>query len=163
MHQQLSEPKGNETKSLTLSNQPSGTNCLTLPVEVRDLIYSFALISSEPIIVWSGQIKTTIIEVEPPTPENDSFAPDVFHNLIDSIVDRVDRDMDFAAMASSRRDLVLGLLQCHPIISHEAAAIFYRGNTFSFHGYHSWRPINLWLESIGSYNQKYLTSLEISM
>lgn len=65
--------------------------------------------------------------------------------------------------SSSLRDLVLGLLQCHSIISREAAAMFYRTNTFSFRGYHSWRPINLWLKSIGMSNKKYLTNLEIWM
>lgn len=158
----MSQPSSKQKNEASeYSNQLCHKTFLSLPREVRDLTYTFALTSLEPIIVWSGEIKTTIIE-----PESVEYSDgiDIFTRpSSEIIVDRINRDMDFSAMAFSKRNLALGLLQCHPVLASETAAIFYRVNTFTFLGYHSWRPINLWLESIGSQNQKYLTNLEISM
>ncbi|CAG8972554.1 hypothetical protein HYALB_00011404 [Hymenoscyphus albidus] len=142
--------------------QLCGTNILSLPRETRDLIYTYCLTSTSPIVVWSGQINYTPVQTEPPLPASDDEL-DSFWAAPKFITERAERIIDFHTMASSKRNIARGLLRCHPVISGEAAAIFYRMNTFSFVGYHSWYPINSWLQVIGSQNRGYLTCLEIEM
>jgi hypothetical protein len=47
------------------------------------------------------------------------------------------------------------------VVSREAILVFYKFNTFSFQGYHSWNPIVSWLEGIGPQNRELLTRLRI--
>ncbi|KAL8929843.1 MAG: hypothetical protein Q9208_000987 [Pyrenodesmia sp. 3 TL-2023] len=119
------------------------TTLLTLPREVRFQIYESSLVSCSPIIVWSADL------------------------VLPGLTERFDKPLrlvrDRAAIASSVRDLSVGLLRCHSTIAAEAADIFYRKNTFAFHGHHDYLPVISWLDKIGMVNRGYLTRLEIDV
>jgi len=51
------------------------------------------------------------------------------------------RSVDHEDMAASIRHLNLNLYFCSKLLSQEAAAVFYKNNTFSFLGDHNWDPI----------------------
>lgn len=119
------------------------TNLLTLPREIRLLIYESSLVSCSPVIVWSAELVF-------PGPNERADKPL-----------RVVRDRE--ATTSSVRDLSLALLLCHPTIAAEAADIFYRKNAFAFRGQHNYLPIISWLDQIGMVNRGHLTRLEISV
>ncbi|KAI4185939.1 MAG: hypothetical protein LQ346_005783, partial [Caloplaca aetnensis] len=65
-------------------------------------------------------------------------------------------------MASSTRDLALGLLRCSTTVAAESAPVFYRGNVFRFCGDHDYYPIITWLDKLGA-TREYLKKLEISV
>ena len=119
-----------------------------LPREIRDSIYTFALVASSPIIVWSAQLKRTF----PPGHEKFQYRGQRIYTY--------KRRWNHEAMTSSRKGLGLGLLQCNRTIALEAAQKFYGQNTFAFDGYHEWIPVISWLDAIGDVNRSLLTRLE---
>jgi hypothetical protein len=119
-----------------------------LPREIRDSIYTFALVASSPIIVWSAQLKRTF----PLGHENFQYRGQRTYTY--------KRHWDHEAMISSRKGLGLGLLQCNRTIALEAAQTFYGQNTFAFDGHHEWIPVISWLDAIGDVNRSLLTRLE---
>ena len=60
-------------------------------------------------------------------------------------------------------DLALGLLLCNQKLSRDAAAMFYRWNTFRFMGGNNWSPLYAFLVMIGQENRRNLQSLEMQM
>jgi hypothetical protein len=72
------------------------------------------------------------------------------------------RVIDQTASKATLSLLTLNIFFCGKAISQEAAAVFYRKNTFSFLGHHNWDPIISWVETIGSQNIEYLSKLEIN-
>ncbi len=109
------------------------TTFLSIPREVRLLIYESCLVSCSPVIVWSAEF--------------------LFPGLV--------RNRE--AMTSSVRGLSTALLRCHPTIAAEAADIFYHKNTFAFRGQHDYLPVISWLDQIGMVNRGHLTRLEMSV
>ncbi|KAF2500653.1 hypothetical protein BU16DRAFT_557110 [Lophium mytilinum] len=89
-----------------LSIYPAET-LMSLPCEVREMIYELLLVDSVPITVYSHRLTS------PYTPNNDQRAP--LHS------------------ASSRfAHLTLGLLRVNRTIAMESASLFYSHNTFKF-------------------------------
>ncbi|KAH6664540.1 hypothetical protein B0J14DRAFT_247704 [Halenospora varia] len=121
----------------------------SLPREIRDTIYSIALVSSSAIIVWKGENKASYL---PQLPEGPHPRPS----------SRVCwREVNQEATTASLRTLSLSLLFCNKMLSQEAAAVFYNKNTFSFEGDHNWDPIVSWLKTIGVEDRNSLKSLEV--
>ncbi|KAL8895359.1 MAG: hypothetical protein Q9207_008204 [Kuettlingeria erythrocarpa] len=112
---------------------------LSLPAEIRLNIYSFCLISSSSIVVWSGNFETYRSDKRPSRLQ-----------------------MHREEMTSSTRNLALGLLRCSTTVAAESARVFYRGNLFRFTGYHEYYPVITWLDKLGK-NRKYLENLAISV
>ncbi|KAG8625659.1 hypothetical protein KVT40_006060 [Elsinoe batatas] len=113
---------------------------LTLPREIRDLIYIHALTSSEPIIVW--QKKRYWNKHRDPTQGWDLITASTSRNL---------------------SSLSLNLFYTNRHISDEALSIFYTDNTFAFHGPHDYHRITTWLTQIGTTNSRHLTKLQIDI
>ncbi|KAL8918396.1 MAG: hypothetical protein Q9208_007366 [Pyrenodesmia sp. 3 TL-2023] len=123
------------------SSNLSKSKFLSLPTEIRFSIYSFCLISSSTIVVWSAEYyRATLGAPYPP------------RRL------RWNRE----AMVSSTRDLALGLLRCSTTVAAESARVFYEGNVFRFCGDHEYYPVITWLDKIAQ-NRKFLERLEISV
>lgn len=59
--------------------------------------------------------------------------------------------------------LALSLLLCNRQVSHEAAPILYRRNTFRFTGDRNWSPLYAFLQMIGEESRDSLRSLELQM
>ena len=123
--------------SIKLSNL-SRSKFLQLPAEVRLRIYSFSLNSPSPILVWSAES------------HHGNYKPT--HK----------RTWHREKMASSRRNLALGLLRCSTTVAAESAQLFYSRNTFRFEGDHEYYPVITWLDTLND-NRKYLGSLEITV
>ncbi|KAF4629199.1 hypothetical protein G7Y89_g8946 [Cudoniella acicularis] len=99
------------------------------------MIYDLALTTPSPIIVWSGKIRTSIVRFPVTREETDVPEEGViieYEGYIKTITEPMKRDLDYASMALSKRDLNFNLIRCHPIIAQEAAMALYRNNTFSF-------------------------------
>ncbi|KAL8879058.1 MAG: hypothetical protein Q9198_003259 [Flavoplaca austrocitrina] len=116
----------------------SRSKFLQLPAEIRLRIYSFSLNSPSPIIVWSAES------------HHGNYKPT--HK----------RTWHREKMASSRRNLALGLLRCSTIVAAESAQFFYSRNTFRFQGDHEYYPVITWLDKLND-NREYLGSLEITV
>jgi hypothetical protein len=61
------------------------------------------------------------------------------------------------------QELTMGLLSCSSQIAAEAAATFYRSNTFKFAGDDTWQPLYAFLSCIGDRNTSYLRDLEVGV
>ncbi|KAL8880126.1 MAG: hypothetical protein Q9192_008087 [Flavoplaca navasiana] len=120
------------------SSNLSRSKFLQLPAEIRLRIYSFSLKSPSPIIVWSAES------------HNGNYRPT--HK----------RTWKREKMASSRRNLALGLLRCSTTVAAESAQLFYSRNTFRFEGDHEYYPVITWLDKLND-NREYLESLEITV
>ncbi|KAF4635746.1 hypothetical protein G7Y89_g2343 [Cudoniella acicularis] len=129
-------------------NSPPTTFC-SLPREIRDTIYSLALISPTPITVWKGSTEYFFID---PLPEGPHPRPRACVWW---------RQLHHEFPAAHLRALNLNLLFCNKTLHREAALIFYCKNTFSFEGDHNWDPLVSWLKSIGVENRTSLTSLQV--
>lgn len=118
---------------------------LELPRELRDKIYRYSLIESEPITVWSG---THGEDEEIPNP------PGIFTlrswKTVDTNVTTLDRS-------------TLSLLWCNRKVACEAAATLYRWNTFHFVGGNNWNPLYAFLQMIGEENRYSLRSIKMQM
>ncbi|MCJ1367793.1 hypothetical protein MMC16_006927 [Acarospora aff. strigata] len=124
------------------------TNFLSLPRELRNQIYDLALISSQPVVVWSSYVKLSW----PPEQWDSSY--DVPMRWVRSHI------VDHQATVSSVQDLALNLPRCDSTMAREGAMTFYGKNTFCFFGDHNWDPIVSWLQAIGAENRGHLTKLE---
>ena len=132
-------------QGITSQSLCSPRKCLLdLPQELRDKICYYSLISSQPITVWSGTC-------EDEECENQSG------NLTRTSRETVDTDVTISD------DLALGLLSCNQQLSRDAAAIFYRWNTFRFLGHNNWSPLYTFLVMIGQENRRNLQTLEMQM
>ncbi|TVY41598.1 hypothetical protein LOCC1_G008936 [Lachnellula occidentalis] len=122
---------------------------LSLPREIRDIIYDLALVSTSSIIVWKGKWETEFLArlEEGPRP----------YPLSQIRWRAIDHD----ASTASLRSLNLNLLFCNKVIGNEAAMTFYHGNTFAFLGEHNWDPVVDWLGAIGLRNRESIVSLDI--
>lgn len=153
------------------------TTFLSLPREIRDEIYDFALLASSSIVVCSSRWVDPIA-----WKHADCYAvhrgPDLYTldqgNTSDDHVNDIDEDtkgpdeyacdrvVNTRATKLSIQGLALNLLRCkNTTVAREAAMTFYTKNTFSFLGDHNWDPIIFWLESIGARNRSYLTRLDV--
>lgn len=115
---------------------------LTLPPEIRNKIYSFTLVAPSPIVVWFA-----------------GYSAGGFPRRTKPRCLTFDRE----AMASSLRDLALGLLRCNRGVTVEATGIFYGQNTFSFSGAHYYLAIISWLDGIGENNRRHLVNLAFNV
>lgn len=127
---------------LGLNIYPSVT-FLDLPLEIRDRIYQDLLVSPRPILVFSGQ-------------HHESLESHNGREIMTAIttIEPVD---------SILQELTLGLLSCSRQIAAEAAASFYRCNTFKFEGHDVWQPLYGFLRLIGDRNTNHLRDLEVGV
>jgi len=124
----------------------SSTTCfLDLPLEIRNQIYDYALLSPRPITVSS------VVNQGYQKQISDTHPTIVTQKYIiegkDAILEKIARN----------------LLFCHPIIAAEAAICFYRGNTFHFEGDEVWNPLYSFLQGIGDYNRRFLRRISIEV
>jgi len=131
-------------RPLSLSISPR-QGFLDLPREVRDKVYCYSLSASEPIIVWHGRYGW----------DDDKY---------DSSGSLTMRSWKTVKAKSATLDhLALSLLSCNRQVSHEAASILYRWNTFRFTGDQNWSPLYAFLQRIGEESRDSLRSLELQM
>jgi hypothetical protein len=124
-----------------LESRRATPSFLTLPRELRDSIYEYALVSPSPLIAWAGMPLSEILKVLPAGMTRRKYFS---HSL------PVER-------------LGPKLLLCNSTTSQEAALIFYSKNTFLFFRGFVWDTVVGWLESIGPRNRQYLTKLNLLM
>lgn len=126
------------------------TNFFSLSREIRDEIYQHALISSEPIIAWSGHYDIIdgygLAERKKPWSAKSS-------KLVTSC----------KLIYSSVSHLSMGLLRCNRLIAAESAQVFYTRNTFAFRRFFAVDLIISWLVDIGLHNRGSLRSMEIEL
>ena len=67
------------------------------------------------------------------------------------------------AKSATLDHLALSLLLCNRQVSHEAASILYRRNTFRFTGDQNWSPLYAFLQMIGEESRDSLRRLELQM
>lgn len=133
-------------KPLSLSITPR-VGFLSLPRELRDKIYTHSLISPSAITVFAG-----------------SVSADTDYICISAGQLRYGTWRTVSINPSRISDmLALGLLFCSVQVSREAAAVFYRWNTFHFASGGSWSPLYTFLRTIGKENRDALRSLEVGM
>lgn len=138
-----------QSKMEQLSHPP--TTFLSLPREIRDHIYGFALLASTCVVVWSSRWMRV------------NKFDDQGVDIDGKTALEYQRVVDHKATASSIQHLALNLLRCNnTTVAREAAITFYTNNTFSFLGDHNWDPIVSWLESIGAQNRGYITRLNVT-
>lgn len=125
------------------------TTFLDLSRELRDRIYSEALISPNPITVCS---MTTNRHEQNPYMEPDDEGKMVYE---DKYI--------IAPKAVILKELAFGLLQASKTISSEAALMLYRSNTFHFGGSQVWNPLYGWLDLIGQENRSYLRKISLEL
>jgi hypothetical protein len=130
------------------------TTFLDLPRELRDRIYSEALVSPNPITVCS----ITVESYEDKSRFNDDWDKDDKGR-------RVHEDKYILASnnAALFEELAFRLLRASKTIASEAALTFYRGNTFHFGGTEVWNPFYGWLDLIGLKNRSYLQRLSLEL
>ncbi|EPE25121.1 hypothetical protein GLAREA_11702 [Glarea lozoyensis ATCC 20868] len=124
-----------------------------LPPEIRDHIYTLALSSPSPIVVWKGKWGFL------------SRPPDSSYT---TVIDVVKRSMATDALwidASITKTCLTkystNLFYCNKKLGGEAVKVFYRKNVFAFVGDHNWDYILSWLFKINERNRSYLSRLEI--
>ena len=120
---------------------------LDLPRELRDKIYHYSLVVSEPITVWSG------------THEEDD---DILRSDSPRSVTRRSRTT-VDTHSPILHHLALSLLYCNRQVCYEALAILYLYNTFRFTGDSNWNPLYAFLQMIGEENRRRLRSLEMQI
>ena len=118
---------------------------LNLPRELRDNVYRYSLINSDPITVWSGTRKD----------EDDLIYST--GKLTQRFCTTVDTHCPILG------DLALSLLLCNKQVSREALAILYLCNTFRFMGDNNWNPLYVFLRMIGDENRGNLRGLEMQI
>ena len=118
---------------------------LDLPRELRDKVYCYSLSAPEPIIFWSKRLEW----------DDDRY---------DSSGSRTMKSWKTVeAQSAALNCLAWGLLLCNRQVSHEAASIFYRWNTFRFTGDRNWSFLYAFLQMIGEERRDSLRSLELQM
>ncbi len=126
------------------------TTFLTLPREIRDLIYEYALVAEFEVRVWTGSwryMPPTVNGVQPA-----DFSP-LYYKL----------DINHDVKAATLNSLAFNLLRCgNSTVAAEAACTFYTQNEFTFFRDHNWGPIVQWLEGIGTRNRSLITRLAIA-
>lgn len=128
------------------------TSFLDLSRELRDRIYSEALISPGPITVCSMTV--------------DSDGPDTLMDpgWVNVRGRTIHQDTYIIApRAAVLEDLALGLLRASKTIASEAATTLYGSNTFHFGGSQVWNPLYGWLDQIGQENRSYLQRISLEM
>ncbi|KAF7854587.1 hypothetical protein EAF04_010396 [Stromatinia cepivora] len=120
---------------------------LSLPPELRDTIYELALIAPVSVIAWSD-----IPGLELPKWHDDN-----------RLISDYDRSWGPFTESLSVKHLTANLLKCHPLISREAATIYYGRNTFLFTGNFTWTTVMNWLDEIGPLNCSHLTELDLCL
>ncbi|TGO27998.1 hypothetical protein BPAE_0034g00780 [Botrytis paeoniae] len=124
----------------------------SLPREIRDSIYHYALVSTTNIIVWKGKLKYELLPIYKGTRQIWSGEPT--SRLIWRAVSHEETSTSLSTLNTK-------LLFCSKVVSHEAAIVFYNRNTFAFEGDHNWDPVVHWLKTIGSNNRNSLAILEV--
>lgn len=129
----------------------------SLPRELRDKIYTHALVSLTPIIVWKspGWEHSSIPSPSPTDPTTCSswtLGPRSAHSHTNP---------PGRCNPSLTSHLALSLLSSSHAVGAEAAATFYAQNTFAFPGQHEWFPLAAWLRVIGMRNRGRVERLEV--
>ncbi|KAN0102186.1 hypothetical protein V8E51_012696 [Hyaloscypha variabilis] len=129
------------------------TTFLDLSRELRDRIYSEALISPNPITVCSMTVDS---HEEYPLMDPDWFKDDEGRTIHED-------KYIIASKAAVLKELAFGLLRASKTIASEAAVVLYRSNTFHFGGSQVWNPFYGWLDLIGLENRSYLQKISLEL
>lgn len=127
---------------------------LFLAREIRDQIYTWALSSPSPIIVWKGEWVTQFDESSRPYT--------TFTDIVEHEGTIWKRGVDPSVTKTSLGFRSTSLFFCNKEIGKEAAEVFYKRNVFAFLGEHNWDPIVSWLTKIGDRNRSNLSRIEIN-
>ncbi|KUJ13055.1 uncharacterized protein LY89DRAFT_200147 [Mollisia scopiformis] len=125
---------------------------MDLPLEIRKMVYSMALISPTPLIAWSGMPLPEL--VKSPFALNMISVYETPHSFY------ID---DYLKNALPVERLMVSLSLVSRNISSEIARVFWSYNTFRFIGEWIWDTVLEWLIRIGSVNRSYITRLEFQM
>jgi hypothetical protein len=123
-----------------------------LPRELRDRIYSEALISPNPITVCSMTVESH---------ENSLMEPEWFKDDKGRTIHEAMYIID--SKAALLEELAFGLLRASKTIASEVAVVLYSSNTFHFGGSQVWNPFYGWLDLIGLKNRSYLQRLSLEL
>ncbi|PQE29226.1 hypothetical protein CJF30_00004261 [Rutstroemia sp. NJR-2017a BBW] len=104
-----------------------------------------ALITSLPVVVWSGI-----------RPGNESFAMNRTY-----IVDGMEIATEYRAATTDLRSTFPNLIRCNSTVASEAAMVFYRKNQFLFSGDWTWETVVEWLVKIGPTNRAFIAQIEL--
>ncbi|KAI9689762.1 MAG: hypothetical protein M1822_009644 [Bathelium mastoideum] len=132
----------------------------TLARELREKVYEHALMSNSPIVVWAGGWQADAPML--PKEQDWRWRPGKRPGEPGCPV-KCWRAVDRQATKQSIQQTAFNLLQSNRMLAGEAAAVFYRKNTFSFLGDHNWEPIVAWLRAIGRLNRGYLRNIEVEV
>lgn len=141
---------------LNLTTPPAKLTFLDLPREIRDIIYKLVLISTTPLIAWSGMP----LEELSKSKEVVDFREWVFWEANPQIFDIY----GYLVNALPVERLAISMSLVSRDISREAAEIFWSNNSFRFLGDNwIWDTVLQWLIGIGSINRRYLSHLEFQL
>lgn len=127
---------------------------MDLPGEVRDLIYSLALVSPSPLIAWSSMSKPKLAEASTVFQQsgvNHRESPQSFDI----------RDYNQYALPATQAFYNLSLV-CRDI-SKEIVEIFWSHNTFRFMGQWKWCDVFQWLVDLRPMNRNHMKRLEFEL
>ena len=123
-----------------------------LPRELRDEIYRYSLVGSEPITVWSG-----ISNYNDQVVKTHGEVTQIYEETVSN------------RTSTTSPDLTFNLLRASIQISREAAPLLYRLNTFYFANFNYFRMVNVWdpfymfLEMIGEENRRHLRNIRMQI
>jgi hypothetical protein len=137
----------------TVQEPSSPFKFIHLPREIRDQIYTWALSSPSPIIVWKG--KWGFLS-RPPDSSYTTVIDIIKNSMTTSVL-----WIDASATKTSLADCSTNLFVCNKEIGGEVAKVFYRKNVFTFLGDHNWDNILSWLLKINDRNRSHISRLEI--
>ncbi|PNS15625.1 hypothetical protein CAC42_4077 [Sphaceloma murrayae] len=121
----------------------------SLPSEIQDAIFCYALIHKEQVPVYTLLFHTWASQ-QPSQSQLGNFAKAPGHELIRS----------YSTMNSALSQIAFGLLRTSKMVSRHAAAVFYSKNRFGFAGLHDLEPVLSWLHGIGD-NASHVKNLRI--
>ena len=135
--------------------QPNKPTFLSLPPEIRDMIYECALRSNEPIIAvdkWGpGSDQSSCCRKQ-------------------GVEGRWHADLRYDPFVDANKEICalhrqnLNLLYCgNRNVATEAAAVFYSSNSFSFKSSNNWDSLYFFLCMIGDVNRSHLRSLIVNV
>ena len=127
----------------------------SLSREIRDQIYTLALYSPSPIVVWKGQWQSFLND-------HHDYTDTSFTDSFISFGTTWKRWIESSATKISLANCSTNLLLCNKAIGEEAARVFYETNAFAFLGDHNYDPVVSWLTKIGDRNRNHLSRLEIN-
>lgn len=116
---------------------------LTLPREIRDLVYDYRFNTPLTIVIWCS--------IQPDHPQRRW-----------RVRGALQKTEEGKTVVSDAQDQ-LRILRCNTVVAREAARTFYSKNKFNFERGWTWDLVVCWLESIGPGNRSFLSKLELDI